>query len=177
MEQNSNKEWHVKDAGSSQMDRDDDSLLRAINLIIAKEGTFRTDENWVHRAVDPLVEAGILVREGSVISVGDNFEPTLVDIATVDQRFQESLTSYRALVTRQAESYGVIDTDIYDKLASLSSTEEKIIFLCGTLAETSGKLNVALEKANILESKLKEMDLSLSVLESISYDDDENPDS
>jgi len=51
------------------------------------------------------------------------------------------------------------------------------MFLCGTLAETSGKLKVALEKADLLESKLKEVDLSLTILESISYDEDENTDS
>ena len=177
MEQNSNKEWYVKDAGSSQMNRDDDSLFRAINLIIAKEGTFRTDENWVHRAIDPLVDAGILIREGSVISVGNNFEPTLVDIATTDQRFQESVIAYRSLVTKKAEEYGVIDAGLYDKLSEINSTDEKIVFLCSALADASGKLMVALQKADMLESKLKEMDLSLSVLESISYDDDENSDS
>jgi len=177
MEQNQNKEWHVTEAGANQINRDDDSLLRAINLIIAKEGSFRTDEQWVHRAVDPLVEAGVLVREGSVISVGSNFEPTLVNIAKVDQRFQESVISYRSLVTKKAEEYGVIDAGLYDKLSEISSTDEKIVFLCSALADASGKLMVALQKADMLESKLKEMDLSLSVLESISYDDDENPDS
>ena len=177
MEQNQNKEWHVTEAGANQINRDDDSLLRAINLIIAKEGSFRTDEQWVHRAVDPLVEAGVLVREGSVISVGSNFEPTLVNIAKVDQRFQESVISYRSLVTKKAEEYGVIDAGLHDKLSEISSTDEKIVFLCSALADASGKLMVALQKADMLESKLKEMDLSLSVLESISYDDDENPDS
>jgi len=177
MEQNKNKAWHVKEAGANQMSRDDDSLLRAVNLIIAKEGTFRTDEQWVHRAIDPLVDAGVLIREGPSISVGNNFEPTLVGIADVDQRFQESVISYRSLVAKKAEEYGVVDASLYDKLSEIDSTDEKIVFLCSALAEASGKLMVALEKANMLESKLKEMDLSLSVLESISYDDDENPDS
>jgi len=177
MKQNENKAWHVKEAGANQMNRDDASLLRAVNLIIAKEGTFRTDENWVHRAVDPLVEAGVLIRDGSTISVGSNFEPTLVGIAEVDQRFQESVISYRSLVAKKAEEYGVIDAGLYDKLSEIESTDEKIVFLCSALAEASGKLMIALEKANMLESKLKEMDLSLSILESISYDDDENPDS
>tara|TARA_R100000742_G_C4244962_1_gene64020 strand:+ start:106 stop:639 length:534 start_codon:yes stop_codon:yes gene_type:complete len=177
MEQNKNKAWHVKEAGANQMSRDDDSLLRAVNLIIAKEGTFRTDEQWVHRAVDPLVDAGVLIREGPSISVGNNFEPTLVGIAEVDQRFQESVISYRSLVAKKAEEYGVIDASLYDKLSEIDSTDEKIVFLCSALAKASGKLMVALEKANMLESKLKEMDLSLSVLESISYDDDENSDS
>lgn len=177
MEQNHNKEWHTTEATDTQMRVDDESLLRAVNLIVAKEGSFRTDESWVHLAVEPLVSTGALRREGSVISVGNDFEKSLVAIAEVDARYQETLLSYRSLVSRKASEYGVIDTDIYDKLASIESTDEKIMFLCGTLAETSGKLKVALEKADLLESKLKEVDLSLTILESISYDEDENTDS
>ena len=67
-----------------------------------------------------------------------------------------------------------MDFEVYDKLKEIKGTDERILYLCSTLSETMAKLDAALETTSKLESKLREMDFSLSVLESQS---DENTDS
>ncbi len=151
----------------------DDSLPRVLELIISRKGSFRTDENWVHRAADALVEAGVLVRDGSFISIGSNFEDTLIDLAKNDSRFGESVVQYRKLMQERQAEYNLIDLEVYDKLKEIKGTDERILYLCSTLSETMAKLDAALSKSMKLEAKLEEMDFSLSVLESQT---DENTD-
>ena len=48
MEQNNNKAWQVTEAAASQMRKVDDSLPRVLELIVARKGSLRTDERWIH---------------------------------------------------------------------------------------------------------------------------------
>ena len=176
MEQNRNKAWQVTEATGSQMHKVDDSLPRVLELIVARNGSLRTDEKWVHLAADPLVKDGTLVREGSFLSIGKDFEQTLLDLSKGDERYGKSLVEYRKLMNDRQNEYALVDFEIYDNLKNIKGTDERILYLCSTLSETMAKLDAALETTSKLEAKLKEMDFSLSVLESIG-DEDENTDS
>ena len=176
MEQNSNKAWQVTEAAGSQMRKVDDSLPRVLELIVARKGSFRTDERWVHIAAEPLVKDGTLIREGSFLTIGKDFEDTLLNLARDDDRFNKSLLDYRKLMHDRQNEYALTDFEVYDNLKNIKGTDERILYLCSTLSETMAKLDAALETTSKLEAKLKEMDFSLSVLESIG-DEDENTDS
>ena len=176
MEQNKNKAWQVTEATASQMRSIDDSLPRVLELIVSRKGSFRTDERWIHTAAEPLIQEGTLIREGSFISIGKDFEDSLLELAKNDDRFNQSLLDYRKLMKERQDNYALVDFEIYDKLKEIKGTDERILYLCSTLSETMAKLDAALETTSQLESKLKEMDFSLSVLESMG-DEDENTDS
>ena len=87
MEQNKNKVWRVTEATASQMRSIDDSLPRVLELIVSRKGSFRTDERWIHTAAEPLIQEGTLIREGSFLSIGKDFEDRLLDLAKNDDRF------------------------------------------------------------------------------------------
>ena len=176
MEQNKNKAWQVTEATASQMRSIDDSLPRVLELIVSRKGSFRTDERWIHTAAEPLIQEGTLIREGSFIRIGKEFEDSLLDLAKNDDRFNQSLLDYRKLMKERQDNYALVDFEIYDKLKEIKVSDERILYLCSTLSETMAKLDAALETTSQLESKLKEMDFSLSVLESMG-DEDENTDS
>ena len=176
MEQNSNKAWQVTEAAGSQMPKVDDSLARVLELIVARKGSFRTDERWIHIAAEPLVKNGTLIREGSFLSIGKDFEDTLLDLAKTDDRFSKSLLDYRKLMHDRQDKYSLVDFEVYDQLKEIKGTDERILYLCSALSEAMGKLDAALQTTSELEAKLKEMDFSLSVLESMG-DEDENTDS
>jgi hypothetical protein len=61
---------------------------------------------------------------------------------------------------------------VLEKMSAIPTTDEKIIYLTSVLADTFAKLDVALEKTAFLEGKLAEMDISLSVMESVTFDED-----
>ena len=176
MEQNNNKAWQVTEAAASQMRKVDDSLPRVLELIVARKGSLRTDERWIHLAAEPLIKDGTLIREGSFLSIGKDFEDTLLSLAKNDDRFNKSLLGYRKLMNDRQNEYALIDFEVYDKLKEIKGTDERILYLCSALSEAMGKLDAALQTTSELEAKLKEMDFSLSVLESMG-DEDENTDS
>ena len=176
MEQNSNKAWEVTEATASQVRRVDDSLPRVLELIVARNGSFRTDEKWIHLAAEPLIKDGTLIREGSFLIIGKDFEDRLLDLAKSDDRFSKSLVDYRKLMHDRQNQYALTDFEVYDKLKEIKGTDERILYLCSALSEAMGKLDAALQTTSELEAKLKEMDFSLSVLESMG-DEDENTDS
>jgi len=176
MEQNRNKAWQVTEATGSQMHKVDDSLPRVLELIVARKGSFRTDEKWIHLAAEPLIKDGTLIREGSFLTIGKDFEDRLLDLAKSDDRFSKSLVDYRKLMHDRQNQYALTDFEVYDKLKEIKGTDERILYLCSALSEAMGKLDAALKTTSELEAKLKEMDFSLSVLESMG-DEDENTDS
>jgi len=176
MEQNRNKSWQVSEATANQVRKVDDSLPRVLELIVARNGSFRTDEKWIHLAAEPLIEDGTLIREGSFLIIGKDFEDRLLDLAKSDDRFSKSLVDYRKLMHDRQNQYALTDFEVYDKLKEIKGTDERILYLCSALSEAMGKLDAALKTTSELEAKLKEMDFSLSVLESMG-DEDENTDS
>ena len=119
MEQNSNKAWQVTEAAGSQMSKVDDSLARVLELIVARKGSFRTDERWIHIAAEPLVKNGTLIREGSFLSIGKDFEDTLLDLAKTDDRFSKSLLDYRKLMHDRQNKYSLVDFEVYDQLKEI----------------------------------------------------------
>ena len=149
-------------------------VKRAIDLLISKDGVFRTDERWVHDALRPLADEGVVTQDGSTISIGSNFETYLLNSCENYPEFSESLIGYRSLVQQKIEEYDVVDSDVMNKLQSIASTDEKLVYLTSVISETFGKLSKAIETTQALEAKLAEMDMSLSVMESITFDEDSN---
>lgn len=147
-------------------------VKRAIDLLIAKDGVFRTDERWVHDALKPLVDEGVVTQDGSTISIGNNFETYLLNSCEHYPEFSDSLIGYRSLVQQKIEEYDVVDSAVMDRLQTISSTDEKIVYLTSVISDTFGKLSKAIEKTQALEAKLAEMDVSLSVMESITFNED-----
>jgi hypothetical protein len=146
-------------------------LRRALDLIISKQGVFRTDERWVWDAALPLVESGHLVASGNTLSIGANFEPLLLKLAESDYQFGATLKLYRTLLNSRVAEFSLHDSTVMEKLSEFPTTDEKIIYLTSILAETCGKLEKALEKTAKLEAMLHELDVSLSVVESITFDE------
>jgi len=144
---------------------------RAVELLIAKEGVFRTNESWVHTALQPLIKSGHVNVDGNIISIGKNFEFFLLDMSNTSASYNSTLKKYRELVASNVEKYDVTNFDVMDKVASIKSTDEKIVYLTSVLADTFGKLEEALNRTSHLENLCREMDISLSVMESITFDE------
>lgn len=146
-------------------------LRRALDLLISKQGVFRTDERWVWDVARPLVESGHLVEDGNCLSIGANFEPLLLKLSESDSQFGTTLKLYRTLLNSRVAEFNLHDSAVMEKVNTLPTTDEKIIYLTSVLAETYGKLEKALEKTVKLEAMLQELDVSLSVIESITFDE------
>jgi hypothetical protein len=148
-----------------------DKTHRAIDLLIAKEGVFRTDESWVYTALQPLIKSGHVDVDGNTISIGKDFELFLLDMSNNSSVYNNTLKNYRKLVASNVEKYDVTNFDVMDKVASIKNTDEKIVYLTSVLADTFGKLEEALTRTSHLENLCREMDISLSVMESITFDE------
>jgi hypothetical protein len=149
-----------------------DNTLRAIELLIAKDGVFRTNEKWVYSALRQLVAEGYVTLDDNVISIGNNFESLLLNLAARDSRYAPVVGKYRIMVRDAVAKYDVQDFEVMESVHGIKNTEEKIIYLTSVLSETFGKLGVALENISRLEALIKEMDVSLSVMESMTFDED-----
>ena len=146
--------------------------IRALDLLIAKDGVFRTSEKWVHDSLQLLIKEGYVNQDGACLSIGENFENFLLQVISHNTDFTNTLISYRSLVQKKLNEYDVAESEVMQELNSIASTEEKIIYLTSVISSTFGKLGVALEKTQALEARLAEMDISLSVMESITFNED-----
>ena len=146
--------------------------IRALDLLIAKDGVFRTNEKWVHDSLQLLIKEGYVNQDGACLSIGENFENFLLQVISHNTDFTDTLISYRSLVQKKLNEYDVAESEVMQELNSIASTEEKIIYLTSVISSTFGKLGVALEKTQALEARLAEMDISLSVMESITFNED-----
>lgn len=146
--------------------------IRALDLLIAKDGVFRTSEKWVHDSLQLLIKEGYVNQDGACLSIGENFENFLLQVISHNTDFTDTLISYRSLVQKKLNEYDVAESEVMQELNSIASTEEKIIYLTSVISSTFGKLGVALEKTQALEARLAEMDISLSVMESITFNED-----
>ena len=149
-----------------------DATKRAIDLLIAKEGTFRTEERWVHDALKDPIDNGHIIQEGASLSAGADFEGYLLSLSTHHEGFADTLVNYRSLIQSKIQEYNVSEFSVMQELSEIASTDEKIVYLTSVVADTFAKLNLALEKTQMLEAKLNEMDLSLAVMESVTFDED-----
>tara|TARA_B100000902_G_scaffold26214_1_gene31546 strand:+ start:20801 stop:21310 length:510 start_codon:yes stop_codon:yes gene_type:complete len=146
--------------------------IRALDLLIAKDGVFRTSEKWVHDSLRLLIKEGYVNQDGTCLSIGENFEEFLLHVISENTNFTPTLVSYRSLIQKKLNEYDVAESEVMQHLNSITSTDEKLIYLTSVVSDTFGKLGIALEKTHALEAKLAEMDLSLSVMESITFDED-----
>jgi hypothetical protein len=121
-----------------------------------------------------LIDEGYVKRSGSVLSIGNNFERMLLDWASVNPAVVSTVRSYRSMITSKVNQYNVTDFSVMQKVSEIKDTDEKIVYLTSVIADTFGKLQTALERTAHLENLLKEMDISLSVMESITFDEDSN---
>jgi hypothetical protein len=164
----------VKFAATTMPVRDQfDQIKRLLNLVVAKEGTFRTDEKWAHEAARGLVGENVVTVRGNLISVGSNFEPFLLSAIAVDSAFGEALYKYRTLIQQRISEFDLSDDTILMHLESMGSIDDKIMYLTTLVSTTSAKLKYIVERSQMIESTLAEMDSALSVVESVL---DENTD-
>ena len=163
----------VTEAVSNQIRKQgSDDVTRALDLLINKNGVFRTDEKWVHTALRPLIDRGYVNRDGATLTIGRDFESLLISLAEADLGTSKLLSGYRRFVASKVEEYDVTEFTVLEKMSAIPTTDEKIIYLTSVLADTFAKLDVALEKTAFLEGKLAEMAISLSVMESVTFDED-----
>ena len=164
----------VKFAATTMPARDQfDLTKRLVSLVVAKEGSFRTDEKWAHEAARELVSENVVTVRGNLISVGSNFEPFLLSAIEVDSAFGESLYKYRSLIQRRIREFDLSDDSILVNLESMGSVDDKIMYLTTLVSTASAKLQYVVERNQLIESTLAEMDSALSVVESVL---DENTD-
>ena len=150
-----------------------DGTKRVLDLLIAKDGAFRTTERWVWEATKDLVKQGVVqVEDESTLTIGPDFEQFLLKMSSVDSSFNSTLASYRALLNDQIDRYSVRDDAVMEKLTSLATADEKIVYLTSVLSETYAKTAQMIAKTTALEAKLAELDVALSVLESMTFDED-----
>jgi hypothetical protein len=165
-------ETTVTEAVSNLMQDDGlDSLHRVLSLIIARDGVFRSEEKWLHTLIDSLVRDGYLNREGATITLGVNIENLILHLSATSEKFLSVLKDYRVFIRSKAEEFNVVNTDVFQNIDTMQTTDEKICYLTSLLAESTAKLTLALDRAQLLEAKINEMDLSLSVLESMRTDE------
>lgn len=150
-------------------------FMRAVDLLVSKGGTLRTDERSMYDALLPAIKARHVVVDGNVISIGENFEQMLMSLAQDEPGFLSIFMEYRKLVSSLVDKYSVVDSNIMSNVSNIVNTDEKIIYLASVLAETAGKVDVIIDKVNAIEALCSEINLSLSVVESITFD--ENPNS
>jgi len=148
-----------------------DYTRRAVELLVAKDGVFRTDEKWVYSGLKGLIDAGHVNVSGNMISVGSDFEALLLKMAEQDSYYTSILLDYRRSISDKINEYNVSSDAVMDKISHMPNTDEKIIYLTSVLADAYGKLEKALEKTAKLEATLRELDISLSVVESMTFDE------
>ena len=164
----------VKFAATTMPARDEfDLTKRLVSLVVAKEGSFRTDEKWAHEAARGLVSENVVTVRGNLISVGSNFEPFLLSAIEVDSAFGESLYKYRSLIQQRIREFDLSDDAILVRLESMGSVDDKIMYLTTLVSTASARLQYVVERNQLIESTLAEMDSALSVVESVI---DENTD-
>lgn len=149
--------------------------LRALDILISKNGVFRTNERWVYDALSELIKLGYINVDSNVITIGSNFERVLISLCSADVDYAPMLINYRQMVTSIADKYNISDSEIMDSLNGYMGTDEKIIYLASVLNDIVGKVDLIIDRVNTLEALCSEIDLSLSVVESVTLD--ENSDS
>jgi len=158
----------VKFAATTMPARDQfDAVKRLLTLVVAKDGTFRTDEKWAHEVARSLTDQNVVRVSGDMISVGSNFEPYLLSAANIDSAFTETLFHYRELIHQKIKEYDLCDDAISEHLNSLGSVDDKIMYLTSMVSSTSAKLQHIIERNTMVEAMLAEVDSALSVVESV----------
>jgi|14BtaG_2_1085337.scaffolds.fasta_scaffold00434_7 hypothetical protein len=158
----------VKFAATTMPVRDQfDHTKRLVGLVVAKEGTFRTDEKWAHDAASSLADQNVVSVRGDIISIGPNFEPFLLSAISADAAFGDTLYQYRSLIHQRIKEFDLSDDAVSEHLESLGSVDDKIMYLTTLVSSTSAKLKSVLEKSQLLESTMAEIDSALSVVESV----------
>lgn len=148
-----------------------DATRRAVELLVAKDGVFRTSEKWVYASLRDLIDSGHVKVSGTTLSVGADFESHLLKMSDIDAGYTPILRDYRRSISEKISEYNVSSDAVMDKIADMPNTDEKIIYLTSVLADAYGKLEKALEKTAKLEATLHELDISLSVMESMTFDE------
>ena len=165
----------VYHATGDYVKRDDsDQVARALSILISKDGAFRTNEKWVYSALKKYIAAGYVKVDGNLICIGADFESLLFSLLSENPRFSSLLLEYRRYADDLSKQYDVTDMQVLDRLDSIKSTDEKIAYLTKVVADTFGKLEAAISRTQELEAKLREMDISLSVVESIAFEDSDS---
>jgi hypothetical protein len=150
----------------------DDSVVRLLDIMLSQDGVIRTNEKWVWDAARPLVATGVLNSSKNVLSFGAAFETFLINFGDVNPSFKRILFDYRSLIAERVKEFDLSSDEVTQNLMSLTSTDDKIIYLTSVISSTFAKMEKMIEKTQALEAAFSEMDTALSVVETIAFNED-----
>ena len=146
------------------------AMYRALSLLVARGGVFRTDERWVHDALRRLVHEGWVNVNDSTLSYGTDFEKLLSDACDHPQLgdwYKELYVQYRVGLNSSRKAVtGEGHTDVLERVDDIPSTEWKIRYLAQVLAEVQAAVTELADTTAYTVGLLREVDTSLAALES-----------
>lgn len=147
-------------------------LVRALSLLVSQGGTVNTSERWFHTAVSGLVKNGVLRREEYRVSLGDNFESTLIDLMKVDPDFVDIYREYRGWVTSMSDIEGLEDNEAFEEIQRFHTTDQQLMYAAYLISDLSSQVAALREVVSNMATRLNEMSINQSVLEAVVYDAD-----
>lgn len=148
-----------------------EQIIRLLDFVVSKDGVFRTSERWAWDAARPLIRDGVLSHDGETISAGVKFEEFLVEHSKDSDDLKTILSKYRSYIADRIQEYNLSNDKVMSHLQTLSSVDDKIIYLTSVVSQTFAKLDHMIEKTQLLEATLSEMDTALSVMETVTFDE------
>lgn len=162
----------VVSASSVSRHIQNDDVVRLLDTILAQDGVIRTNEKWVWDAARPLLATGVLNSSENVLSLGAAFETFLLNFGDDNPSFKRILFDYRSLISERVKEFDLSNDEVTHTLMSLTSTDDKIIYLTSVISSTFAKMEKMIEKTQALEAAFSEMDAALSVVETIAFNED-----
>ena len=144
-----------------------DSVLKALDLLIARGGVMRVAERWVFDALQPFADSGYVSFDRDWVSFADDFEGLLLDLASFNPAASPLLVSYRALMRDKQQVYTDTDNFVAAKIADTVSVIGKLEVISAIISDLSKKLSDICERVPTLESQMYEIDTALAIVESV----------
>ena len=152
-----------------------DNLIRALEFVIANGGAFRTSEKWAVRALTPLVKQGVLKYENSIFAFNENVEKFFMELSDISDEYAVLYKKYRQLIISQREEFAGFDSNPTLDLSHFATTDQQLMFLAHTVSNLQQMVENLTESINSCVAVLNEVNISVSVLEAVVYN--ENSDS
>ena len=110
-----------------------DATRRAVELLVAKDGVFRTSGKVGIPVCGLWIESGHANVSGNTLSVGSDFESHLLSMADMDAGYNFYLRDYCRSISDKINEYDVSSDAVMDKISHMPNTDEKIIYLTSVL--------------------------------------------
>lgn len=149
----------------------DGAVAKALQLLVAKGGVFRTDEKWVYTSLRPLINAGYVNVSGNVLTIGTDFDTYLLSASRTNSEFIEIYTAYREWLLSNREQLSDKDNEVLDALDHFPTADQKIMYLGNLVSELSGSVNALTEIVENCVASINDLTLALNVVESVIYNE------